>query len=392
MVVNSKAREAWESSGRLSNIRITAGTFATEVSQDHRVLELVEMLYVTQGEVLINVFESREELTLAGDERTTLIGPEPALAASFNSKIKQYGLVKELGIPVPQGDTFSAISELLMAAEEYFKAGHKVFVTEEYSAAGSNSIIASNTDEIVRRFGLEDRPMLLTQFIEHPHDPTVLGIVAGEDDVYIASVADQNIDGTRFMGSTFPSELNGNTIAEIREMTRTVGSHLGKLGYRGAFGCDFIIDEHQKSHFIEINARNQGTTMESALTIACHHPDQPAFPVLELMAVLDGKIPEGVVEMESADCSLKWGTFNYKVNTGVNVINSIDQVIDEAELFRNVYEGKEGGHIIVDHVGAGVSVEAGGFLARIIAVSDSGEKVRSFLDEAIREVAGSFGP
>lgn len=96
-----------------------------------------------------------------------------------------------------------------------------------------------------------DTTYLISRYIPHSYDPTVLGVVANEKDVYIAGVADQQIvDGNKFTGSTYPSRLPGKVIDTLKEYTRKIGRFMGSLGYRGIFGCDFIVDDDFNIFFL----------------------------------------------------------------------------------------------------------------------------------------------
>ncbi|NOY86593.1 MAG: ATP-grasp domain-containing protein [Deltaproteobacteria bacterium] len=392
IVVNSAAREARERSGLLHNIRITAGRFAEEVSRDRRVLALVDRLIDAQGELFVNMFESRPELAFADGRKVKILGPAPDLALTFNSKLTQYGMAIQLGIPVPSGGISRSLDEAVGIAEGFFSNGQRAFVSEEYSAAGANSIVASNAAEIRVRFKGTNGHLLVTHFVDHEYDPTVLGIIAGPEDVYIASVADQNIEGTRFKGSTYPTVLSSRCVEDLKEMTRALGHHLGGLGYRGAFGCDYIVDQSGRIYFIEINARKQGTTMETTLTMKHHLPGHPYFPELEFYAVVDGKFPDGVLEMDSRREGLCWGTYNFKVSRDVVVTADLPLPMDQPEFFARAANGSiEENYIVMDYVGAGVRLHSGGFLGRVIAASSSPEKMREALKEGVERVAETCG-
>ncbi len=388
MVVNSEAEQIFQRTGRRHNVRIPAGKFAEEVSGSRDVTNLADEILGNQGELFINVFESRCELGLTDDSRIKLIGPDPRLANVFNNKITQYQMALALGIPVPSGKGCSTLADAIDTAGIYLNAGGKVFVSGEYSAAGSHSIIAGSMQEIRDRFPDPDEKLLVTRFVEHSHDPTVLGLVAGEDEVYIASVADQNVDGTRFRGSTYPTVHGPETVQELGEMTRTIGLYLGGEGYRGAFGCDYIVDYNGEVLFIEINARKQGTTMETTLTMSHSLPGHPFFPELEFYAATGKGLPEGVQEMDAAGGRISWGTFNYKTETDVLVTCDVDSKTRERDLFSSVVKGSgvDQGYAVEDHVGGGVALNAGGFLCRIVAASDRLEAVHQSLRTGIDEV------
>lgn len=50
-------------------------------------------------------------------------------------------------------------------------------------------------------------------------------------------------------------DLDQETITQITEMTRSVGSEMYEANFRGIFGVDFIIDNGGKAYIIEVNAR-----------------------------------------------------------------------------------------------------------------------------------------
>ena len=310
LVVGPGSEKAGPDTPERLNSRVSAREFATMVSNDEVVNAVVQQILDVQGELFLNVFESSTELTLASDERVKMIGPDPQVAVSMNNKLHQYEMAVHLNIPVPEGSVCAGLTEALEFAEGIFCRGGKVFVSGAYSAGGSHSIVASTSEEIVSRFAEVSGGLLVTEFIEHRHDPTALGIVANENDVYIASVADQNIQGTRFMGSTFPTVLGEEMVSRVKEITRTVGSYMGSKGYKGVFGCDFIVDDHGDVYFIEVNARKQGTTMETTLAMVHNFPGKPTFPELEMIAVMEGRLPEDLQEMDSLNGPLHWGTYN----------------------------------------------------------------------------------
>ncbi|MCJ7499047.1 ATP-grasp domain-containing protein [bacterium] len=377
-----------DAQGRTSS-RMAASQFAAMVSADEVVKALVDQILDIQGELVLNVFESSPELTLAADDRIKVIGPDPQVAVSMNNKLYQYEMAAHLNLPVPEGSACPGLSEALKYAEGIFSRGRKAFVSAAYSAGGSNSLVASTGEEIASRFKSVSDSLLVTEYIEHRYDPTVLGLVAGEGNVYIASVADQNIHGTRFMGSTFPTVLGQETVSRLKEITQIVGNHMGSQGYRGVFGCDYIVDEKGEICFIEVNARKQGTTMETTLAMIHSLPGRPTFPELEMMAVLDGRLPEGLEVMDSVNGPLCWGTYNYKASDDFLVKNYVPPSMDEENLFEEAMAGR-GGHVVLDHVGPQTNIAAGGFVARVVAAGPTPDDVRKGLKAGTQQVHASI--
>jgi len=393
-VLNSKSYQYHLSTGLLVNCRPSPGEFANEVSSSFLAQELLKTILREQDFVFIHMFASRPEMNLIDGEKVLLLGPDPTLAHHFNNKIIQYQMACQLRIPVPEGFCCNCLEEALDSAQSFFRSGEEVFVSEAYSAAGSNSAFVCNCEEIQERFIETEQPYLVTRRVPHSHDPTVLAVVANEEDVYVASVADQKMEENRFRGSTFPTVLNKDRVEQIKEYTRVVGRYMGAQGYRGIFGCDYIVDDSGQIYFVEVNARKQGTTLESTLTMLHRLPGHPSLPEIEFCTITRGKLPRGLIEMDSTESDLCWGTYNVKCQEDVLAIRDIPRLRNETEAFRRVSASAEDltCAIVEDYVGAGVHQRAGGFVGRCISVGKTLSGVQQTLEEKEREVKSSALP
>jgi|Deesub1362B_J571_1020462.scaffolds.fasta_scaffold03045_3 hypothetical protein len=393
LVLNPVSRHWERKEGLRVNFRPPAGLFAKWVSRDETVIRLVECLLQTQETLFIHMFESRPEMTLIDGDRIRLLGPDPKVAHRLNNKLYQYRLAQDLGLPVPEGRCCTSLEEVLEAAQEFFRAGEEVFVSEAYSSAGSNSIFASCPEEILRRFSENQASYLVTRRIPHRFDPTVLGVVADEE-VYLASVADQRMEGNRFRGSSFPTLLSEGTVEVIKEYTRRIARAMAREGYRGIFGCDYIVDHSGEVYFVEINARKQGTTLESTLTMLHRLPGHPSLPEMEFHAVTRGRLPDGLEEMSSTESELAWATYNVKPQRDVVVTGDLPPRSTERELFRRIYGDPSLGadYVVEEHLGAGIHQMAGGFVARCVAVGKRRSEVEESLVRAVEEVQFRFRP
>ena len=141
-VFNRESFHYQSSKGMQVNCRPSAGSFAREVSSSFLAQELLESILREQDSVFIHMFASRQEMKLVDGERVKLLGPDPVLAHHFNNKILQYQMACQLGIPVPEGFCCTCLEEALDSAQRFFRSGEEVFVSEAYSAAGSNSVHA----------------------------------------------------------------------------------------------------------------------------------------------------------------------------------------------------------------------------------------------------------
>jgi hypothetical protein len=369
--------------------RVSSDEFAAAVSNSRRIRALIKRLLNRQEHIYIYMFESIPGMTLDEIPNVSILGPDKHIAKIINSKIYQYQHLKDM-LPVVDFRVCHNLDSLLSTAQELFPSWPDgLFVSGEYSAAGVNSVVALHMDDIKNKFSAPDEPYLISRFIPHTYDPTVLAVVADEDDVYVAGVADQRIEkGTRFTGSFFPSVLDESIIAKLVEYTRISGKWLAREGYRGIFGCDFLVDDQNNIRFLEINARKQGTTLEFCFTLEQSlPPGSPMLPELEFYAVTEGVFPVNTVETVSNPKNLHWGTYNYKIQDPVQTEGYIPQSAQEREAFKKVAQGRlKKDFLILEHAGCDFVVAQGAFIARIVALGHSPVDVEQGLKQGQKTI------
>lgn len=361
----------------------------TAVSQSRQVQALIHRLLHRQEKIYLYMYESLPEMTLDEIPGVSILGPDKHIAHKINNKIYQYQSLKNQ-IPIVDFRVCEGFDELKKTTESLrneWKDG--IFVTLPYSAAGANSIVSQNFEEIIQKFDGSAGPYLISRYEPHIYDPTVLAVAANEDEVYIAGVADQRIeDRTRFTGSTFPSQLAPGIIAELEAHTRTVGAWLAREGYRGIFGCDFLVTENRDVLFLEINARKQGTTLEFCCTLEQSLPvGAPTLPELEFYAVTEGVLPVNAIETKSNPKNLYWGTYNYKIRNTVYTASYIPQSVQERDAFKRVGSGCLKKHfLILEHTGSDFVVAEGAFIGRIVALGHDHDSVAQGLKQGRRTI------
>jgi hypothetical protein len=371
IVINPRVKEFIHRYGPNVSCRITADEFMKSVSQNRQVRSLIQRLLHRQPNIYIYMYESLLEMTLDSIPGVTLLGPDRQVARRVNSKSFQYTELKNL-LPLVEFEVCHSLTELIGITEkrrQLWRDG--IFVTKDYSAAGIYSLIVHGSEEIRTKFKDENEIYLASHFIPHDKDPTVLAVVANEDDIYIVGVADQMIeDGRRFIGSTFPTMLDPLIVNRLREYTVIAGRWLARQGYRGIFGCDFLVDHNSNIFFLEINARKQGTTLEFCCTLEqLLPPGVPNLPELEYYAVEEGILPIDSVEMKGNTLGLHWGTYNYKLHRTVRTNGFIPQSNQERDAFKKVARGNlKKDFLILEHIGSDFIIAGGAFLARIVAL------------------------
>lgn len=373
--------------------RVTAKEFIQTVSQDTEIRELVEKIAQKQKGAFLYMYESIAEMTLDEIEGVSILGPEKEIARQANNKSHQMQSLKDL-VPVVEFKTCDGYKNLLDTCESLFNNWTDgIFITKEYSAAGINSTIAHSIQDIRDKFDGQDVPYLITRFVPHTHDPTVLGVVANPDEIYIAGVADQCIqNGNRFTGSTFPSILSSKVQDELIDHTRKVGSWLAGQGYRGIFGCDYIVTESGEIRFLEINARKQGTTLEFCCTLEQNLPDgSPMLPELEYYAVQHGKFPENAIEPELNLKNIHWGTYNYKIHQPVMTSGYIPHGVWERESFAKIGANElVKDYLIMEHTGSDLFVTEGSFIARVVALGHDHQSVAQGIEQGRKIIELTF--
>jgi hypothetical protein len=373
--------------------RVAAEQFMTAVSGSDAIRCLIADILENQDELYLSMFESTMEMTLDQLDGVSILGPDKAVARHFNSKIVQF---TELAgqVPLVEGEICRGLAALLARTDDLRKSWRDgIFVSAAYSAAGVNSAVTRTSEDVLQRFTDTEQDYLITRYIPHDQDPTVLAVVASADEVYIAGIADQKIvDGNKFVGSSYPSRVNKEQAALLKKYTVAAGKLLGQAGYRGIFGCDYLIDSHGDIWFLEINARKQGTTLEFCCTLEQNLPKgAPTLPELECLAVLDGHFPPGTVEMEENIRGLHWETYNHKLTAPVLTTGSIPQNMQERESFSKVARRQmRKDFVILEHLGTPLRVMPGTFLARVVSVARRREDVVEGLHRGIGLIKQTF--
>lgn len=373
--------------------RVAAGEFVQAVSQDTEIRSLIKKISQKQNGTFIYMYESLSEMTLDEIEGVSILGPDKEIARKVNNKSFQMQALEGC-VPIVDFQTCDGYEVLMATCENLFNTWTDgIFVTKEYSAAGVNSIVAHAMQDIKDKFDGQDAPYLVTRFMPHTHDPTVLGVVANPNEVYIAGVADQCIQGgNRFTGSTFPSVLSIDLQEQLIVHTRNVGSWLAEQGYRGIFGCDYIITENNEIRFLEINARKQGTTLEFCCTLEQNLPKgSPMLPEIEYYAVRHGKLPESTIEPKGNVSHIHWGTYNYKIHDPVLTNGYIPQGVYERESFKKIAT-KEliKDYLILEHTGSDLFVTQGSFVARVVALGQDHQSVIQGIEQGCKTIELTF--
>ncbi|MCG8564924.1 MAG: ATP-grasp domain-containing protein [Desulfobacterales bacterium] len=381
------------------NCRVSAAEFMATVSKTREIQCLIEQILRRQDHLFLYMYESLEEMTLDEIPGVSILGPDKTIAREVNNKVVQLTQLKEI-VPLVEHEILRGGKALLETTAGLWNQWDQgIFVTRPFSAAGINSVVAQSNGEIQTKFDLggedaePETEFIISRYMPHDLDPTVLAVVAGEDDIYIAGIADQRIShGNRFTGSTFPSAANAEQRQLLREHTRAVGKWLAQQGYRGIFGCDYIITHDGEIYFLEINARKQGTTLEFCCTLEQGLPHQaPNLPELEFFAVTQEIFPANTCELDHGSIPLHWGTYNYKIEDPVKTSTYIPQASGEREAFARVSKRNlKKDFLILEHTGSDFVIAQGAFIGRIVALGQDLESVTQGISQGCKTIELTF--
>ena len=393
IVVNPMVKEFSLTLGRKASCRVPTKNFLSSVSSNRYVQALVQKLLDRQKRLYIYMYESLPEMNFDQLPGVYIIGPDSKISERLNNKIFQYKACQNF-LPMVDFRVCNGLHELLKTTDELWSDWTEgIFVSEEYSAGGLKSIVAHRTNDIMVKFKDKELRYLISRFIPHEHDPTVLGVVANENDIYIAGIADQFIEhGNQFVGSVFPTVLEKTLTIQLENHTRKVGQWLAREGFRGIFGCDYIVDPRGGIFFLEVNARKQGTAMEFCCTLENTLPKGSAMlPELEYYAVFHDRFPEHTVEMQNNFKKIHWGTHNYKTHGVVNTGSTISCHISERKAFRLLAENQVKQDVLIfDHLGSGLVVAEKSFLARVVALGKNRSSVLKGLDQGKKKIESTL--
>lgn len=125
-----------------------------------------------------------------------------------------------------------------------------------------------------------------------------------------------------YCGNDFAAirDLNADVLTAVDETSRAIGRWLGQMGYRGAFGVDYLLDG-DVLHFAEVNPRMQGSTrLSSALAARTGHVDV----VLDHLSAFLGLPPAETLSLADWVAELPPAAQVIKHVDGVRLVDALD--------------------------------------------------------------------
>ena len=351
-------------------------------SESHYVKNLVKSILKNQDDLYINAFKDTPELTLHKDlSNIKLIGPSTKLFSIYDNKLLQHEMADILDIPQARWFLVPTKEDLIEIYSRHF-INKPVFVSKLHSYSGKSCAIIRSKNELINHPHINKKncKYIICEYLDIIDSPFSEAIVANEKEVFFLGVMDQLMDGVSYLGAVYPSNLNKDNQKSIEKYTLKIGKYLGKHGYRGFFGADFVIDSSGKLYFVEVNPRTCGSTTERIyMHESTKSKGMPSLPELELMAIDKGTFGNiNVRKIRKANFS--WGVFNIEGKKGMLLTDDILPKYNEEDTFK--YRETT----ILDFPGKNVSLCNNGRLCRILSIKSTRKEVEKELNSAVKKL------
>ncbi|QWU13147.1 ATP-grasp domain-containing protein [Paenibacillus sophorae] len=206
----------------------------------------------------------------------TLVGTSSALSAIVNDKIFNRRMAEDLGLPVCEGIVCGSVEELPERYPMLKGAGSRIILKEPYAASGKGLYIVDTDEQFnalvarLSRFSSRrsQHPWIMERWLDKSADVNVQIYVGEDGAIDVFSIKRQILNGTVYIGSQLPAELEPEATDSYLEYGQTIGRYLHRLGYRGVAGIDSIIARDGVIiPVIEINGR---FTLSTYISFAPH--------------------------------------------------------------------------------------------------------------------------
>ncbi len=190
----------------------------------------------------------------------TVLGPDSRLAKTYDNKVNQLKLFEKLNLPHNRANIFTDEAALLKNQVDLVPC----YLSASYTSGGNESGIIYDQTMLheflakLRDINKENSFIVSDIFEDIVLAPNINAIVTEQGKVYILVIADQILQGNRYLGNLYPSVAKPKHIKQIRDITETLGNYLASKGYKGLFGCDFLINRKGDLIVVDLNPRHQG--------------------------------------------------------------------------------------------------------------------------------------
>ena len=335
------------------------------------------------------------------NRKISVIGPRSEITTIYDSKIKQRRIFEDTEVPFPETEICYDVDRL--EESEIVRKHKPCIASAEYSSGGGGTVVIRTDKDIPdfrRRLSARyiNQRYIVSPFLKAMSSPNSTGFVIDEENVLVISVSDQLLYETRneikYEGNCYPSAIPARIQDEIILYTRSIGEELASKGYRGFFGCDFIVTREGETFVVDLNPRKQGGFLCNLLMFEILKPEGcPGLLDLELMQIEQPNPP-----LSSSELSKLKGTENPRIHFGW----AQSKIRPRHKYFRisgEVWEGSEeicftniGSRCVKSFFPQGVTFYDGSFLGCVVTTGNSREEALATLSQlessASRRVEG----
>lgn len=229
-----------------------------EFTQNKTIQDIASKLLKKQKTVYVYPFTT-SFLDLPPDIFTVL-GPDNKLAKKYDDKICQTELFKSLDLPRNNARVFKDERALYANEADIIPC----YLSAAYTSGGNESGLIYDS-EMLHEFLARLRPvnkrshfLVADIFEDLVLAPNINALITEQGKTYILIVADQILQGNRYLGNLYPSIAEKKHLKQIYDTTKIIGDYLAKEGYKGLFGCDFLINRKGDLVVVDLNPRHQG--------------------------------------------------------------------------------------------------------------------------------------
>ena len=311
------------------------------------------------------------------DPQWLVLGPSPKIATYYDNKAQHYELFKKLNLPRNEARVFKDKDELL-------KKNHTFpgYITASYTSGGNESGLIYSKGMLdnflsrLRAVNTKDRFLVASIFEHIVTMPNVNAIVTGKNQTSILVISDQIMRGTRYLGNIYPSSISPKHIKQIKTITIKIGNYLSQEGYRGLFGCDFLINNKGKLVVVDLNPRRQGGYACNALALKALGVN---LTDIELLCAL-GKVSKVNLSYDNIQYPAIWAHSKIKPNDPGQRINKETKKGSMVKVFSKQNGSYSGTFYKKD------SIFIDGYIGYVITVGKNREKVYNLVTDTVNKL------
>jgi len=315
------------------------------------------------------------------DPRWLVLGPSSKISNYYDNKVQQYKLFEKLNLPRNNARIFKNKTELTKKSRAF-----PSYITASYTSGGNESGLIYDKAMLngflsrLRAVNMKDRFLVASIFKHIVTMPNVSAIVTDENKTNVLVISDQIMRGTRYLGNIYPSSISPKHREQIKKVAIKIGNHLSRKGYRGFFGCDFLINNQGKLVVIDLNPRRQGGYACNALALKAVGIN---LTDIELSCAL-GEVSKTDLTYENIQYPVAWAHSKVKPH---DVGQDICREIKKGDMIK-IFSERKGNYLGTFYKNNSIFID--GYIGYVVAVGKKREVVSNFVinasDALLKEV------